>query len=127
MRLVIPFRELDIGSVPDVGGKNASLGELLRSLEPNGIRVPDGFAVTAAAYRLHLARSALEEFVHRELDALDVRAVTELARVGHRIRESIRSADLPPEIEREIVEAYRQLSACYEEEETDVAVRSSAY
>jgi pyruvate,water dikinase len=126
MRLVIPFRELDIESVAEVGGKNASLGELLRSLEPHGIRVPDGFAVTAAAYRLHLARAGLEELVHRELDALDVRDVTELARVGHRIRESIRSAELPAEVEREIVEAYRRLSARYEEEETDVAVRSSA-
>jgi pyruvate,water dikinase len=114
MRLVIPFRELDIESVAEVGGKNASLGELLRSLEPHGIRVPDGFAVTAAAYRLHLARAGLEELVHRELDALDVRDVTELARVGHRIRESIRSAELPAEVEREIVEAYRRLSARYE-------------
>ncbi|HVR19839.1 MAG TPA: PEP/pyruvate-binding domain-containing protein, partial [Polyangiaceae bacterium] len=73
MRLVIPFRELDIHSVAQVGGKNASLGELLQRLEPEGIRVPDGFAITADAYRLHLVRAGLEDVVYRELDTLDVR------------------------------------------------------
>jgi pyruvate,water dikinase len=126
MRLVVPFRELDIGSVAQVGGKNASLGELLQSLEPHGINVPDGFAVTADAYRLHLARAGLEEFVNRELASLDVRDVTALARVGQRIREAVRTATLPDEIETAVLEAYRRLSARYEEEETDVAVRSSA-
>src|SRR5688572_9978894 len=126
MALVVPFRELDIGSVAEVGGKNASLGELLRSLEPHGIRVPDGFAITADAYRLHLSRAGLEEFVHRELALLDVRDVVNLARVAQRIREAIRTAALPAEVETSIVQAYRELSSRYEEEETDVAVRSSA-
>ncbi len=126
MRAVIPFRELDIGSVPLVGGKNASLGELLRALEPHGIRVPDGFAVTADAYRLHLTKAGLDDVIYAELDALDVRDVATLATVARRIRERIRTAQLPPEVEAAIIVAYRKLSRHYEEHETDVAVRSSA-
>jgi len=105
MRLVIPFRELDLARVAEVGGKNASLGELLQSLEPRGIRVPDGFAVTAAAYRAHLSRAGIEELVSRELDSLDVRDVGALATVGHRVREVIRAAELPAEVEEAIVQA----------------------
>jgi pyruvate,water dikinase len=126
MRLVIPFRELDIQSVAQVGGKNASLGELLRSLTPHGIRVPDGFAVTADAFRLHLARACLDQVIYGELDALDVRDVENLARVAQRVRELIRSAELPSELEEAIASAYQSLSASSEELETDVAVRSSA-
>jgi len=123
---VIPFRELDLQRVAEVGGKNASLGELLRDLEPHGIRVPDGFAITADAYRLHLARAGLDEVIYTELDALDVHDMTALASTGQRIRERIRSAPLPAEIEAGIIAAYRSLSMRYEEAETDVAVRSSA-
>jgi pyruvate, water dikinase len=112
--------------VAEVGGKNASLGELLRSLEPQGIRVPDGFAITAEAFRLHLRRANLESSIYGMLDQLDPTDVTALARVAHEVRESIRSVPLPPELAARIIQAYRQLSKRYEEEETDVAVRSSA-
>ncbi|HEX6275454.1 MAG TPA: phosphoenolpyruvate synthase [Polyangiaceae bacterium] len=123
---IIPFRELDLQRVAEVGGKNASLGELLRGLEPHGIRVPDGFAITADAFRLHLARAGLDEVIYAELDALDVHDVTALSSAGQRIRERIRSAPLPAEIEAGVIAAYRSLSMRYEEAETDVAVRSSA-
>jgi pyruvate,water dikinase len=126
MRYVIPFRELDLGSIPEVGGKNASLGELLRELEPKGIAIPDGFAITADAFRLHLERAGLNDFVYSTLDQLDVQNVAELARVGRDIRERVRSAPLPPEIETEALAAYARLSSQFGEQETDVAVRSSA-
>ncbi len=126
MRYVIPFRELDLSTVPAVGGKNASLGELIRELTSQGISVPDGFAVTADAFRLHLERARIDQFIYRTLDALDVSDVAELARVGRTIRERIRSAPLPPEIEGEIVTAYESLSSESGETATDVAVRSSA-
>jgi pyruvate,water dikinase len=126
MRYIIPFRELDLASVAEVGGKNASLGELLQSLESQGVRVPDGFAVTAAAFRRHLKRAGLDEVIYPELDALDVRDLEALGRVSAQIRERIGSAQLPPEVEARIADAYRQLSKHYEEEATDVAVRSSA-
>jgi pyruvate,water dikinase len=126
MRYVVPFRELDLSQVPEVGGKNASLGELLRELEPQGIAVPDGFAATADAFRLHLERGGLNDFVYSLLDTLDVTDVAKLAVAGRAIRERISSTPLPAEVEAEILDAYTALSATYDEEATDVAVRSSA-
>jgi pyruvate,water dikinase len=126
MRYVMPFRDLDLGSIPEVGGKNASLGELLRELEPKGIAIPDGFAITANAFRLHLERAGLDEYVYGALDRLDVEDVAELARVGRDIRERVRAAPLPGEIEAEVLTAYGCLSAPFGEEAADVAVRSSA-
>jgi len=126
MPYIIPFRELDIGRVSEVGGKNASLGELLQTLEPQGLRVPDGFAITADAFRLHLKRAGLDESIYADLDKLDVSDVAALSRIAAGVRERIRSASLPPELEARIGEAYRVLSKKYEEDETDVAVRSSA-
>jgi pyruvate,water dikinase len=126
MLYVIPFRELDLSKVPVVGGKNASLGELLRELEPKGIAVPDGFAVTADAFRQHLERGGLNDFVYSLLDTLDVTDVTKLALAGRAIRERIRSTPLPTELEAEILSAYIALSSKYGNGGTDVAVRSSA-
>src|SRR5436309_15006958 len=65
------FRELALDDVPSVGGKNASLGELYRELAPKGIRIPDGFAVTADAYRRVLASAELDQRIHKELAELD--------------------------------------------------------
>jgi pyruvate,water dikinase len=126
MRYVVPFRELDLKSIPEVGGKNASLGELLRELEPQGIAVPDGFAVTSNAFRLHLERAKLGDAIYGLLDALDASNVTRLAQAGRTIREWIRSAPLPEEIRRDVLDAYQALSSSFGEEATDVAVRSSA-
>jgi pyruvate, water dikinase len=126
MRYVVPFRELDLDTVPEVGGKNASLGELIRELAPEGISVPDGFAVTASAFRLHLDRAGIDSFVYGSLDGLDVRDVTELARVGLAIRERVRAVALPPEVQSAVVEAYERFSRDSGEVATDVAVRSSA-
>jgi pyruvate, water dikinase len=126
MTYILPFRELDMSRVAEVGGKNASLGELLAHLDPQGIRVPDGFAVTADGFRLHLKRAGLDERIYTALDRLDASDVTALSQVARSIREDIRSAPLPPELAARITQAYRTLSKRYEEEETDVAVRSSA-
>jgi pyruvate,water dikinase len=122
----IPFREIDLDQLPQVGGKNASLGEMIRALTDRGVRVPDGFAVTASAYRLHLDASHLEGPIHDELDGLDVSDVRALEGVGRRVRQRIRSVPLPEVVERDVVAAYQELSRQYGEEETDVAVRSSA-
>jgi pyruvate,water dikinase len=123
---VIPFRELDITRVAEVGGKNASLGELITSLEPQGIRVPDGFALTAAAFRQHLKHAGLEERIYAELDALEVSDLGALSRIAAGIRQRICTAALPADVAAHVLAAYRQLSKRYEEEATDVAVRSSA-
>jgi pyruvate,water dikinase len=119
------FQELGLSDVGLVGGKNASLGELYRELTPLGVRVPNGFAVTAEAYRHFLRVHQLEEVIQRELAGLDTRHLEELAERGRRIREAILSRPLPPELAGEIVEAYRSL--CQEAgAEIEVAVRSSA-
>jgi pyruvate,water dikinase len=120
------FADLGIGDVAEAGGKNASLGELIRALRPRGVRVPDGFAISASAFRHHLERAGLEREIHDALDALDLADVETLARTARGIRERIRSAPLPAEIEREVETAYRELSKACGEDATDVAVRSSA-
>src|SRR5688572_22689777 len=126
MDLVIPLRQVDLSNIGEVGGKNASLGELLQSLDRTGIRVPDGFAVTAGAFRLHLERAGIAAEIYSALDALEVRDVAALRACAARVRETVRSAPLPPELEAAVLRAYRELSLRFEEEETDVAVRSSA-
>ena len=125
-RFTLPFRQVTLDSLAQVGGKNASLGEMIGSLASLGIRVPDGFAVTAEAFRLHLREAGLEGFVYGELERLDVEDVEALAAAGRRIRERIRSAPLPEAVAAHVRAAYAELSRASGEEATDVAVRSSA-
>ena len=93
--LVVSLESMRNGDVEHVGGKNASLGELLGSLQQLGIRVPGGFATTADAYRLFLSEGGLEQRIESELADLDVDDVAALARSGARIREWLRAAPLP--------------------------------
>ncbi len=123
---VIPFSELSLDDVPRVGGKNASLGEMLRTLTSVGVSVPDGFAVTADAYRLHLERAGIAERIYAMLDDLDVHDVEALAKTGAVVRQMVRATALPQEVVDGIAAAYAELSKKYGEQETDVAVRSSA-
>ena len=123
---VIPFRELDLSRISDVGGKNASLGELIQHLDPLGVRVPDGFALTGGAFQLHLREAGIEEEIYAALDDLDVRDLGALARAGRFARERVRSARLPAAVVSEVESAYARLSGESGEEATDVAVRSSA-
>jgi pyruvate,water dikinase len=125
-RYVRPFSELTLESVPEVGGKNASLGELLASLRPEGVVVPDGFALTAAAFRLHLAEAGLDRSIYAELDQVDPADLAALTATARSIRERISTAPLPAVVRAGLAEAYRTLSRAYGEEATDVAVRSSA-
>jgi pyruvate,water dikinase len=123
---VIPFRELDLSKLASVGGKNANLGELIASLTPLGVRVPDGFALTADAFRRHLRDARLDDEIYSMLDRVGPQDVAELQRVGRAIRERVQAAPLPRDLELELAEAYTRLSRQYGEAATDVAVRSSA-
>jgi pyruvate,water dikinase len=123
---VIPFRELDLSRIGEVGGKNASLGELIQHLDPLGVRVPDGFALTGGAFQLHLREAGIEEEIYSALDRLDVRDLGALARAGRFARERVLSARLPAAIVSQVESAYARLSSQSGEEATDVAVRSSA-
>jgi pyruvate,water dikinase len=119
------FRDIGLSDVPLVGGKNASLGEMYRELVPRGIKVPDGFAVTADAYRDFLREAHLDEEIQKRLAALDPHDVEELRRCGHLVRDAIVAARLPQELEDQISRAYEELSAG-PVHAVDVAVRSSA-
>jgi pyruvate,water dikinase len=123
---VLPFSAITLDDLARVGGKNASLGEMIKVLTPRGIRVPDGFAVTAEAFRLHLSEAGLDRTIYAELDALDVADVSDLASTARSIRNRIVDAPLPPAVLAAIDQAYAELSASSGEQATDVAVRSSA-
>ena len=124
-RYVRFFEEFGIDDVPLVGGKNASLGEMLRNLSSQGVRVPHGFAITAQAYRYMLEEAGAWDRLHAELDELDPADVAALARKGKRAREIVYGAGLPDDLAAEILDAYRKLQQEYGEE-VSLAVRSSA-
>jgi len=121
-RYVIPFTELRMTDVEQVGGKNASLGEMISQL-PASVRVPGGFATTADAYREFLAHQGLAGRIEAALASLDVDDVVSLARTGTEIRKWIVDTPFPPALEKEIHAAYEALTA---EGEGSFAVRSSA-
>ncbi len=120
---VIPFQSLGIADIPEVGGKNASLGEMISNLSSSGVQVPGGFATTAQAYRDFLANDGLDKRIEKELTTLNVEDVTALAEAGRKIRSWIVEAPLPQRLEAEIRDHYNKLAAAGE---GSFAVRSSA-
>ena len=126
---VLWFKELGMGDVERVGGKNASLGEMIRNLTKAGVSVPNGFATTAEAYREFLAHEGLAECINQRLAKLDVDDVQALARTGREIREAVVKAPFPAALEKEIRAAYAELmgdAVPANQGEISVAVRSSA-
>jgi pyruvate,water dikinase len=119
------FREFGIADVSSVGGKNASLGEMYRELTTSGIRVPNGFAVTAEAYRQFLRVGGLDSRIREILKDLDTSDLAGLAERGRRLRECILATPMPEDIQKEIAEAYAELCREYGTD-SDTAVRSSA-
>lgn len=119
------FNETSITDVPLVGGKNASLGEMYRALAGQGVRVPNGFATTADAFRYFLQDTGLDRQIHIVLGAMRPNDVSSLQQAGHTIRQAILSTELPSDLQAQVSRAYQQL--CAEAgTELDVAVRSSA-
>ncbi|QJA05505.1 phosphoenolpyruvate synthase [Thermosulfurimonas marina] len=123
--LILWFEEIGIKDVPLVGGKNASLGEMYRNLTPKGVRVPEGFAVTAEAYRYFIRENHLDDKIRKALEGLDTHNVKDLQQRGRRVRELILKAKMPARLAEEIEKAYRKLEEKYGPN-VDVAVRSSA-
>jgi pyruvate,water dikinase len=124
-RFVIDFSEVGMGDVPLVGGKNASLGEMVRHLTPAGVNIPAGFAVTAQAYRYFLRRGRLDEQIAALLRGLDTRKIDDLQERGQQVRQLILDAEMPAELAAAILDAYHEL--CSKSGGLlDVAVRSSA-
>ncbi|KEI71730.1 phosphoenolpyruvate synthase [Endozoicomonas elysicola] len=121
---VVSLDALGNGDVDKVGGKNASLGEMLSHLGKAGVSVPGGFATTAAAYRDFLDGSGLYDRIHTLLDELDIDDIQQLTQGGAKIRQWIMDEPFRPEFEEAIVNSYREL--CGDQKELAVAVRSSA-
>ena len=127
MTNILWFTEMGMADVHQVGGKNASLGEMVSNLSHLGVSVPGGFATTADAYRDFLAADGLYERIKTVVEELDVADVAELARVGANVREWIEQQPLPAQLEADIRTAYASLVAADPQPETvSWAVRSSA-
>jgi pyruvate,water dikinase len=122
------FEELSIGDIPQVGGKNASLGEMYHHLRPQGVNLPNGVATTADAYRYFLEQAGLNQGITDALHGLDVTNVHDLAKRGAAIRDMIVAAQLPQDFQDEILRGYRELSEKCGHPKGDlvVAIRSSA-
>ena len=125
-RYIMGLHEVQMSDVNQVGGKNASLGEMIKNLTKSGkVKVPGGFATTADAYREFLAHEGLADRINEALDRLDVSDVKELVKVGSKIRNWVMNTPFPPEFEKSIDEAFENLEAEYGED-VSWAVRSSA-
>ena len=119
------FNEIGIEDVAKVGGKNASLGEMYQSLISEGVRVPNGFAVTSSAYKYILESNDAWEKLHKELDTLDVNNVDALQKHGKSCRDIVYRCEIPDDLKKDIVDAYAKLKEEYGDT-LSLAVRSSA-
>ncbi len=119
------FKNIGVDDVALVGGKTSSVGEMYRRLAPQGVKVPNGFAITAGAYRYVLDKANAWQALHKALDGIDVNNMAELAERGKEARAIVYGAPLPDDLSKEILEAYRTLQEEYGKE-LSVAVRSSA-
>ncbi len=123
--LVVPFEQLRMSDVESVGGKNASLGEMISQL-PQGVRVPTGFATTAHAFREFLKADGLDERIHAKLSSLDTEDVRALAQVGAEIRAMVEAQPFPADLEQAIRDGYQTLNGDSATATATYAVRSSA-
>lgn len=123
---ILWFEELAIDDVPFVGGKNASLGEMYQNMAQKGIQVPNGFALTSHAYNHFIDSAGIRDNIKDILSDLDTSDLKNLKERGHKVRETILSAEFPEDIQQAVEEAYKKLSDQYSSGDTDVAVRSSA-
>lgn len=123
---IVPLDTVGINDIDKVGGKNASLGEMLQSLTRLGIHIPNGFVITVAAYRKFLTDNSLEEPIKQIINQIDYDNIESLRRGGQQVRQLLRNSRFPKDLSEMIIQAYTALSHNYEQEHTDVAVRSSA-
>lgn len=121
---IVPLDQLGMNDVPRVGGKNASLGEMISNLGSLGVEVPGGFATTASAFDRFLEQAGIRQRIHERLERLDTDDVKQLAAVGAEIRGWIIDAPLPAELQSEISASYRAMAI--DGKDATVAVRSSA-
>jgi pyruvate,water dikinase len=126
MKYIKRFNELGLKDIALVGGKNASLGQMITDLHEQGIKVPMGFAITAESYRYFLAYNNLLEPLKSIRSQIDLSNPDSLKKGALQLRAHIASGSLPTDLEQEIEQSYRELSELYHQQACDVAVRSSA-
>ena len=126
MKYIIDLNELRLDDIPKVGGKSASLGEMITSLTEMGINIPGGFAITVDAYRAFIEHNNLEPEIRSLVSSCNIDDLVQLRKTGTRRRELIREGEFPRPIVKQIKLAYHELSQKYGQKKTDVAVRSSA-
>jgi pyruvate,water dikinase len=124
--LILNLNEVDLSMLNTVGGKNASLGEMIQKLSEREIQVPGGFVVTVHAFESYLQHNELKEKISHQLEGLDTSDIISLRKKGSIIRNMVADGTFPDDLKDEIVQRYRDLSKVYGNEATDVAVRSSA-
>lgn len=124
--MIKDLEDINLSMVDEVGGKNASLGEMISSFSDKGIRVPKGFATTCDAYDVYMQENSLTERITAMINELDVNDIVQLRKTGNEIRQIIMDGRFPRTLRNEIEKRYEELSLQYGKEATDVAVRSSA-
>ena len=122
-KYISKFSDISINDIDKVGGKNASLGEMINNLSNLGINVPDGFATTSEAYKLFIKSNSIDKKIQRIINELDVDSIKDLASAGRAIRKLILEAVIPEELEKQIFEAHKNLT---KGSALSFAVRSSA-
>jgi pyruvate,water dikinase len=120
------LQELRLSDLALVGGKNASLGEMMHSMKPMGINIPDGFVVTVEGFIHYMNYNHLHDFISETLSAFDPEDLNALQVYGKLIRQEVLHGNMPEDLKNEILEQYQQLSELYFQRSVDVAVRSSA-
>jgi pyruvate,water dikinase len=125
-KFILGLHEAGLGDIERVGGKNASLGEMIQHLGKLGIRIPAGFIITVDAYESFISYNQLADKISGLISEIDYESMESLRRSGLQIRNMIRNTKFPPDLSNMIIKAYYQLSSEYGQEITDVAVRSSA-
>lgn len=124
-KFILKYEEVGIKDVGEVGGKNASLGEMIRTLHAKGVPVPSGFTVTATAYFHFLKETGLDEFIKTTLKGLDTKNLKDLQKRGKLVRDKMMKTEFPKDLTNEIKRGYKELQKRYGKN-ADVAVRSSA-
>lgn len=122
---IIPFEKIDLTNLPEAGGKNASLGEMINKLKRLGIKVPEGFAITATAYKHFLQYNKIEDKLKKLLDKIDAKTLNNLSGIAKQCREIVTQATLPEDVKKAILQSYTSMVA-EDKGAIAVAVRSSA-
>src|SRR5438046_911601 len=127
MKFIKWFNEIRINDTALVGGKNASIGQMISQLDSKKIRIPNGFAITADAYWYFLQKNEILNDLKLILSKLkDYKNTNQLKKVSQQIRILIEEKSIPQDLEKEIIHSYNELSHEYKQQECDVAIRSSA-